>query len=107
MNETGMVEAARVLAERVLSEGIESSTDRLTRAFRLVTARRPRPQEITVLQKSLDASLAHFANHPQDAERLAAVGESLQTHDLSATEIAAYTTVANMMLNLDEVVTQH
>ena len=107
MNETGMVEAARVLAERVLSEGNESTTDRLVKAFRLVTSRRPQPRELSVLEHTLDENLAHFANHPQEAERLAAVGEYPQTKDLSAIEVASYTTIANMLLNLDEVVTQH
>jgi hypothetical protein len=107
MNEEGMVEAARVLAERVLSESHDSPGDRLISAFRLVTARRPRPQEIAVLQHSLDEHLAHFAKHPKEAERLAAVGEYPHMPHLDAIEVASYATVANMLLNLDEVVTQH
>jgi hypothetical protein len=107
MNEEGMVEAARVLAERVLSESHDSPGDRLVRAFRLVTARRPRPQEIAVLQKILDEHLAHFAKHPQEAEQLAAHGEYPQKPHLDPIEVASFATVANMLLNLDEVLTQH
>ena len=107
MNEEGMIEAARVLAERVLNESHDSSEDRLIRAFRLVTARRPRPLEISVLQQSLDEHLAHFGKHPQEAERLAARGEYPQKPNLDPIEVASYATVANMLLNLDEFVTQH
>ncbi|MGI9428397.1 MAG: DUF1553 domain-containing protein [Bythopirellula sp.] len=107
MNEAGMVEAARVLAQRVLSEGHPSSTKRLARAFRLVTSRHPQPQELSVLQQSLDQHLEHFGQFPQEAERLAAVGEYPTKETLDAVEVASYTTIANMLLNLDEVVTQH
>ncbi len=83
MNEAGLVEAARVLAERVLNEPHRSTTERLVRAFRLVTSRRPQPQEIAVLEQSLAASLAHFTAQPQAAERLAAVGEHPRAEHLA------------------------
>ena len=107
MNEAGMIEAARVLAERVLNEPHQTPTARLIRAFRLVTSRRPEPAEMTVLEQSFDESLAHFAKHRQAAERLAAVGEHPRSQHLSTIEVASYAIVANMLLNLDEVVTQH
>ncbi|WP_146450704.1 DUF1553 domain-containing protein [Bythopirellula polymerisocia] len=107
LNEEGLVEAARVLAERVLTGGHDSSADRLESAFRLVTSRYPKPQELSVMQQSLETHLAHFTKHPQEAKQLAAVGEHLPATQLDAVEVAAYTAVANMLLNLDEVVTQH
>jgi len=107
MNEEGMVEAARVLAERVLSETQATPSDRLVKAFRLVTARVPREQEITVLQKSLDSHLAHYAMHPEEAKVFASLGEHPKLPHLDPIEVASYATVANMLLNLDEVVTQH
>jgi hypothetical protein len=107
MNEAGMVEAARVLAQRVLSEGHRSAQERLIRAFRLVTSRHPKQQEITVLEQSLTQHLEHFGQNRQAAESLAAVGEYPTQATLDAVELASYTTIANMLLNLDEVVTQH
>ena len=107
MNEEGMVEAARVLAESVLSESHDSSVDRLARAFRIVTARRPHPKELAVLQRSLDDHFAHFAKHQQEAEQLAACGEYPRKAHLDPIDVASYATVANMLLNLDEAVTQH
>ena len=60
-----------------------------------------------MLRESLDEHLAHYATYPQEAEQLASVGEHPQLADLDVVEVASYTAVANMLLNLDEVVTQH
>jgi hypothetical protein len=107
MNETGMVEAARVLAQRVLSEPLDTSADRLHRAFRLVTARRPSPAEMVLLDRILERHLEHFTANPQAAGRLANVGESPTNPHLDTLQVAAYTAVTSMLMNLDEVVTQH
>jgi len=107
LNEEGLVEAARVLAERVLSEEHNSTNDRLVRAFRLTTSRIPQPEELDVMNRSLEKSVEHFSSHPEEAEQLATVGEHSNVPNLDFVQVAAYTTVMNMLLNLDEVVTQH
>jgi len=107
LNEKGLVEAARVLAERVLSEDHDTAKDRLVRAFRLTTSRVPQTEEMEVLNRSLEKSLEHFSSHPEEAEQLASVGEHAKASNLDSGQVAAYTTVMNMLLNLDEVVTQH
>ena len=107
LNEKGLVEAARVLAERVLSEDHSTTKDRLVRAFRLVTSRVPQAEEIDVLSRSLDKSVAHFSGNPEEAEQLATVGEHATARNLDSVQVAAYTTVMNLLLNLDGVVTQH
>jgi hypothetical protein len=50
--------------------------------------------------------LRHFEADPKAAAKLAAVGESRRNPSLSAVELAAYTTLANMLLNLDEAITK-
>ena len=59
------------------------------------------------MEQNLDAHLTHFASHPNVAKQLASIGEYRRARDLDPVEVASYTTIANMLLNLDEVVTQH
>ena len=107
MNEEGLVEAARVLAERVLLISDAQSEERLAQAFRLVTARKPKPEEAAILLKSFEHHRAHFREHPEQAEKLSGAGEYPRQEQLDPVEVAAYATVVGMILNLDEVVTQH
>ena len=79
LNDPTYVEAARKLAERILKEAPASPTMRLTRAFRLVLARRPRYPEIAVLLRVLNTQLATFRKEPAAAEKLLAIGESPAT----------------------------
>jgi cytochrome c553 len=105
LNETAFVEAARALAQRILSEATEPD-DRLTRAFRRVTGRAPNAQELAVLRKSLAFHLAEFRVNPTAAKKLLAVGSSQPDPKLDPAELAAYTAISNTLLNLDEVVTR-
>ena len=105
LNETAFVEAARALAARVMREA-KTPDERLTRAFRLVTARTPTVRELEVLRKNLDFQLAEFRKNPPGITKLLAIGESKPDRKLDATELAAYTAVCNLLLNLDEVVTK-
>jgi hypothetical protein len=105
LNETAFVEAARTLAARVMREA-KTPEERLTRAFRLVTARTPTARELDVLRKNLDFQLAEFRKNPPGITRLMAIGESKPDRKLDAAELAAYTAVCNLLLNLDEVVTK-
>jgi hypothetical protein len=106
LNEVSYVEAARVMAQRAMLEGGQSAKDRLTFAFRLATSRRPRSDELQVLLESFESHLEGFQRDPASAERLLSHGESPRDESLDAVELAAYTTVANLLLNLDEVVTR-
>ncbi|MCE9560691.1 MAG: DUF1553 domain-containing protein [Planctomycetes bacterium] len=105
LNETAFVEAARMLAQRVMLEAKEPD-DRLTLAFRRVTGRRPTSRELGVLRKSLDFQIAEFRANPKAAAKLLAIGESKPDRKLDSVELAAYSAVCNLLLNLDEVVTK-
>ena len=105
MNETAFVEAARVLAQRVMHEAA-TPDERLARAFRLVLGRPPRPAELSVLRKGLDRHLARYQADFASAEKLTSIGEAPPDTSLLTTEIAAYTTMAGLILNLDETVTR-
>ncbi len=106
MNDVTYVEAARMLAERVMREGGRTAEARLRLMFRLATARDPNPRESRVLVESLNAQLDQLRHDPAKAVRLLSVGEKKADAKLEANELAAYATVASLILNLDEVITK-
>jgi hypothetical protein len=103
LNETQFVEAARVLAQRVLREAGEGPEARARHLFRLVTTRAPDAAELTELLAAYRDHRAAFARDPQAARRLIDVGETKPDSALDTTELAAWTMIANVVLNLDEV----
>ncbi|RPF84220.1 MAG: DUF1553 domain-containing protein [Roseibacillus sp. TMED18] len=106
MNDITFVEAARGLATRMITEGGNDGTARLRFAFRLVTGRPPSESEITILG---DALQHHLRNYQADAEaalELLKVGESAPPDKVSSSELAAYTALANTLLNLHETITR-
>jgi hypothetical protein len=106
MNDVTYLEAARMFAERMLKEGGETPSQRLTWAFRVVTARYPSERERQVLLRNLTQQQEHFSRHPQEATKLLAVGEKRNDEKLQTTELAAYAATASLLLNLDEVITR-
>ncbi|MEW6158362.1 MAG: DUF1553 domain-containing protein, partial [Verrucomicrobiota bacterium] len=106
MNDPVYVEAARGLAQRVLREANLDAPGRLTYAFRLVLARAPTKQELAILRRTLDQQLKHFENDRDGANAFLSVGESPRPPDANVTELAAYTAVANVLLNLNETITK-
>jgi hypothetical protein len=107
MNNIAFVEAARFLAERMLTEGGAEPQQRVAFAFRLVTSRRPTPQEMVVLLQTLKSFQSDFANDPSAAAQLLTVGERSADPTLPPAELAAYALVANTILNLDEAIMEN
>jgi hypothetical protein len=106
MNDVTFVEAARVLAQTVLMKGGRAADDRLTLAFRLVTARKPRPLELKILRAGLEEHLVHYRKDRATALKLVSAGESRRDERLEVGELAAYTAMASLILNLDEAITK-
>jgi mono/diheme cytochrome c family protein len=106
MNDPTYVEAARGLAQRALLEGGTGESARIAYAFRLATARKPSGKETGVLKKLLERRLDSFRKDRRAAARLVAVGESARDARLDVSELAAWTTVASAILNLDETITK-
>ena len=103
LNETGYVEAARHLAERILKEGGDPPLDY---AFRLVLAREPSAEEHKILSKAIETYRADFASRPEAAKELLATGASPPNNGFPETELAAWATLSNVLLNLDETITR-
>jgi mono/diheme cytochrome c family protein len=106
LNDPTYVEAARALAQRALLEGGKDEKSRLTYAFRLATARTPTGKEVDVLRRLLDGRLGTYRKDRQAAMKLLSVGESPRDRRLDPAEHAAWTTVASVILNLDETITK-
>ena len=106
LNDTIFIEAARGLGTRMIRNGGESDTARIRHGFQLVTGRHPSPEELTILLRSLKIHQRTYANNRDLAAELIAVGESEPDHNLTAPELAAYTAIANTLLNLDETITR-
>ena len=106
MNDPTYVEAARALAQRALLEGGKDDKSRVIYAFRLATARTPTGKEVGVLRDLLNGRRRSFAADRRSAVRLIDVGESGRDSRLDAVELAAWTTVASVILNLDETITK-
>ena len=104
LNDPQFVEAARALAERTLREAGSSTEDRLVRMFRIATARRPEAEELAALNRAIDEALDSFRDDPDGARALIDVGETAPDPSLEPAELAAWTILANIMLNLDEVI---
>ncbi len=106
LNDEQYVEAARHLAERMMTEGGASPAERLSYGFRLATSRFPSDKELAVLASLLDQQLERFRADKEGAAALLKVGESPRNETLDASEQAAYTLAANVILNLDETITK-
>lgn len=105
MNDTQYVEAARNLAQKMMTVGA-TPEERLAFGFRLATARKPSPDEAAVLTKIFQAHLADYQADKAAAEKLVNIGVSPRNAVLDVSELAAYTMAANLILNLDETVTK-
>ena len=104
LNEITFVEAARVFAQRMISEGGTAPEARFTWAMENLLARPPTASELQVLTAGFATKLAHFQSSPEDAKKLATFGETKAPTDTP--ELAAYTLMANILLNLDEIITR-
>ena len=106
LNEVTYVEAARKLAEGMMTEGGSTPGERVDWAFRRVVGRAPDAFERESLTKRLMARLEKMRGESEKASQLVAVGDSKPSEKLRVEELAAYTVTANVLLNLDETVTR-
>jgi hypothetical protein len=106
MNDPTFVEAARVLASRIVMRH-ETDRERLAAAWLLVMSRPVTNRELSLSLDSLSTLRAHYSENVEDAERLVNVGEYPQVGMLRASELAAWTCVCSVILQQAESLTQH
>jgi cytochrome c553 len=101
LNDPTFTEAARALAARAMAQ-----PDPIAYLYQAVLQRRPSPREAAVLKSQSEKQLAIYRNHREGATQLLAVGESPVPAGVDAARLAAWTTVASVVLNLDEAITK-
>jgi hypothetical protein len=107
LNDPTYVEAARAFATRVVKEGGATPETRIAWAFRQALDRAPRPDEIQIVRGLLDKHLAEYGKEPKEAESYVAIGQAPVPADINKPELAAWTDVARVILNLHETVTRN
>jgi hypothetical protein len=107
LNDPQFVEASRAFAARMMTEGGKDAEDRIRYGFRLATARKPDRDEVKVLQSVLKQQLISYGKDTQAADKLLSVGSFKPQQTLKDSDLAAYTIVASMLLNLDETITKN
>lgn len=105
LNDPVYVEAARAYAQRVLKEGGPDASARLAYMWRLALAREPSEAERAILEKTLAQQLEIYRADTAAAEALLKTGDLPRPEGLDAGELAAWTAVGNVILNLNETIT--
>jgi hypothetical protein len=106
LNEPQSIEAARTLAERALRDGGSTEKDRLNYLFRLVTARYPDARELAELKATLQDLMARYKSRSEAATQLIRTGETVPDARYEPAELAAWTMIGNVVLNLDEAISK-
>jgi hypothetical protein len=94
------------LAERAVNEGGSTTDERAAWMFRMATSRPPDAKELAELTAAYRDLLAGYRQDAEGVKKLIAVRESRLGVGIEQAELAAYTMVANLILNLDEVLTK-
>jgi hypothetical protein len=106
LNDTAYVEAAQALARRLIREAGPTAGDRIRRGLRLALIREPESREVDALAALYQRRVAFYRDHREDARKLATQPLGSLPKGWDTAEAAALTSVANVILNLDEFLTR-
>lgn len=108
LNDPTFVESARVLAARLLQDAnVPTDPERINRLYRLALSREPKDAERESLLAFLSGQRAACAEKPEDAAKLLKVGNAPAPKELAPGELAAWTEVCRVVLNLHETITRY
>ncbi|MCE9605029.1 MAG: DUF1553 domain-containing protein [Planctomycetia bacterium] len=102
LNDPQFVEASRNVAQLVLKQGKGDAKQTLDLAARRILCRPLQAQEAKIVETELAELLSYYHGHKSDAEALIKVGESKPAADLDPAQLAAWTNLCNLLLNMDE-----
>ncbi|MGY8768670.1 MAG: DUF1553 domain-containing protein [Pirellulales bacterium] len=106
LNGVQFVESARVFGERLMKEGGETNSDKIRFGYRLLTSHEPSDAATKTLTKLYKSQLARFQAAPEESKKLISIGETKVDESLDQADLAAWTTVANVLLNMDAALTK-
>ncbi len=107
LNDPTYVEAARAFAARILDEGGNRDDARIAWAWRQALGRPPRQQELEIAAALVAKHRAEIAADRESADPLLGVGQAPVADDVDRVELAAWTSVARLILNLHETITRN
>jgi hypothetical protein len=102
LNDPTYVEAARVFAERTIRQGGKTDDQRLAFAFREALSREPTSQEEQILTSLRKKHLNEYNDDKQATDQLLGIGDRAKPTDVDGVELAAWTSVARVIMNLPE-----
>src|SRR5262249_15009369 len=102
LNDPCFVEAAQALARRIVKDAGPSVEARLEHGFRLCLTRPPREAETKRLVELFERARKSYAAKPKEAQEMATQPLGPLPQGMDAVDLAAWTVIANVMLNLDE-----
>jgi len=106
LNDPTHVEAARVFAARMMKDGGVAVADKINWAYEQALSRKARPQEVQVLVDLYAKHLKEYTHDPASARKVLVVGNAPAPRELDAGELAAWTSVARVIINLSETITR-
>ena len=105
LNDPVYVEAAQALARRIMEQGGADRASQAEFAFRRVLSRKPSQAEVERLTTLFDAQQKNFNDHPDAAKKMATDPLGPAPDGVPLADLAAWTVVSNVLLNLDETLT--
>jgi hypothetical protein len=106
LNDPVYIEAAQALARRIMADTESSVAEKIIHAFQRATGRQPEAKEMFRLSQLYQSEHDHYTKNPEDALAMAADPLGPLPENCDPAEAAAWTVVANVLLNLDEVLTK-
>lgn len=107
LNDPTFVEASRVFAEKLLAAKASSDKSRIALAYQAMLGRKPKSKEVSSLAKFLAEQRAHYKANADETKSLLKVGRRNVASGIDETELAAWTQVCRVMVNLHESVTRY
>ena len=106
LNDPTYVETARVFAQRIMAEAGERSDDRIALAFRYALSREPDGQELELLRALYHKHLMEYTEDEASANAVTRAGMAPAAEVLDPADVAAWTSVTRVILNLHETITR-
>jgi hypothetical protein len=107
LNDPTFVEAARALAQKLLSGAAQSDEEKFNSLFEGALVRPIKAKERESLQRFLNGQRAYYSANPADSKKLAHAGQAALAERVDQNELAAWTSVCRVVLNLHETVTRY
>ncbi|MEW4486674.1 PSD1 and planctomycete cytochrome C domain-containing protein [Thalassoglobus sp. JC818] len=107
LNDPSFVETACALAARTMTEAGDDTEDQIEWVYRVVTSRHPDPAVSAILLDLQQKHLEYFQRNPEEANALVASLTVQEFETLDPVELAAWTSVARVVLNLKETITRY